>query len=520
MIKKCIFMPSYSEDDCQQVIDKAQENIDTIIKDNLKQILVALNDKMADDSIVIYNGYGQYFNTDNEDCSTNQNWKMPQWWKKWSSALPLTIDRRQKFNTLVVNMNAAIKSVVEEIQNDTTIKYKIEFSDWDSWNYDGVSGQMCDPSSSGSYPDSSQADLGFFKPDTRVPDSRHDELKRSLGVDDMTAPERAQYDEALRVLGRENIYDTLLWNSANPRAAALHKLDPRAPSPPSCPGDGDLDPTLGLGLPDTFGKMFHPNELGHVAIASFAAETLMDARAGVLGIAAPACAAADTFRCWQSDGKRAYASGDRMNENYVDFCSSYVVQPEHTTGWSASKVYHSGTPDEHKMSVSLTDEVADFNEDECLDSMSRIINSCDGNDAANPMDWKFGGQYVRGEYTYEVTPAADYRPWPVIQKTDGSCKGWYHALWSSYTIYGAGFSDYDSGQKTLLPAIKGCLGLGVTAWKFEYQNPPTDEGYEWKATFNTPIWVRARCFKNNKVVQAAGGGFTNGPMVVEGMTKM
>lgn len=80
MIKKCIFLPYYSEDSCQAVIDKAQENIDTILKDNLKQILVALNDKMADDAIVVYNGYAQYFNTDNDDCANKQNWMTPSWW--------------------------------------------------------------------------------------------------------------------------------------------------------------------------------------------------------------------------------------------------------------------------------------------------------------------------------------------------------------------------------------------------------------------------------------------------------
>lgn len=423
--------------------------------------------------------------------------------------VPLTVDRRKKFNDLVVEINDAIKSVVQEIQDDDSIKYHIEFSDWDAWPYDGVSGQMCDPSSTGKYPDTSQPDLQFFKPDTSAPGPEHDELKKRT-YEDLDESERRRYDEVMRRVAAENIYESLLWKSVNPAAAALHKLDARAPSPPDCPGDGSFDPTLGMGLPDTFGKQFHPNELGHVTIASFAAETVMDLRAEILGVTAPSCEVTEVFKCWQKDGRKAYASGDRMNENYKDFCSNFVKQPSNTKGWKATNPYHEGTPDEHSFTVQLSDNVADFNEDECLDSMERIINSCDGNDPSNPMDWKFGGQYVRGEYTYEVTPAADYRPWPPIQKTDGSCKGWWHALWSSYEIYGAGFSDYDYGQKTLLPSIKGCLGLGVTAWKFDYINPPTDEGYEWKATFNTPVFVRSRCFKNNKVVQAAGGGYTNG----------
>lgn len=75
-------------------------------------------------------------------------------------------------------------------------------------------------------------------------------------------------------------------------------------------------------------------------------------------------------------------------------------------------------------------------------------------------------------------------------------------LLTSHT--GAGFSNYDYGQKTLLPAIKGCLGLGVTTWKFEYFDEPDENGFEWKSTFNTPIWVK-RCFRGNKVVRSIGG---------------
>lgn len=57
--------------------------------------------------------------------------------------------------------------------------------------------------------------------------------------------------------------------------------------------------------------------------------------------------------------------------------------------------------------------------------------------------------------------------------------------------------------------MKGCLGLGITAWKFEYFDSPDSNGMEWKASYNTPIFVNNRCFKNNKVAQGAGG-FTDG----------
>ena len=311
-------------------------------------------------------------------------------------------------------------------------------------------------------------------------------------------------------LNKERIYESSMMKSRSPPAVALSKLDPRAPSPPNCPADNS---SFSVPTPDSVGKNFHPNELGHVTIACLAAAQLIDMRAKVLGVSGPECAEVNKFTCWQMTGRRAYASADRLNANYQTFCNTDMKLVLHCgIGWIGSATYHRGTPDEQVFAVQLATDASDQGEAairaECLKSMGRIINGCDGNHPANPMDWKFGGQWVRGENTWEVTAMANYRPWPPIQKPDGTCDGWYHGGWSSYEIYGKGFSTYDYGQQTLLPNINHCAG-DASLWTFDYLNPPTEEGYEWHATFDDLVWVRARCFGNNKVVQAAGG-FTNG----------
>lgn len=502
LLKTCIFLPFNGEAKCQNIIDVAKKNIDTILKPNIRQLLTTLNDKMNKNSVVVYNGYAQFFNTENDACEKEQNWILAGRW--FSKGLTLTKDRRSMFNELVVGINDAIRDVVKEFRKKD-LNYKIDMADWDLWPQKGVKGQFCDPSSSGHYPDDSQKDLQFFKQDTYVAPLIHDELRKR----DPAAfeKEEEEFQAFVASLNKDNIYNSLLYRSSNKRAEVLHKLDPRAPAPPSCPGDGDLDVTLGLGLPDTFGKLFHPNELGHKSIASFAISTAMDIRAEVLGVTAPACQKTDNFNCYQKQGRKAYAGVDRMNENYKDFCDS-VEAPENEQGWHFTKKYHEGTPDEHDMTVSLG-KVKDFNKEECLDSMSRIINGCDGNDDKNPMNWKFGGKWVRGEYTYEVAPKRDNRPWPPVQKTDGTCEGWYKALFGTYTVEGAGWATWDYGQDTLLKSLRGCMGSGITEWKFDYYDSPSDSGMEWKATFHTPIWVRARCMNNDKV-QRASGGYTDG----------
>lgn len=339
--------------------------------------------------------------------------------------------RRKLFNSLVVDINEAIREVVHDVSNE--VDYKIGFSDWDPWPREGVKGQMCDPSSTGRYPDSKQPDLQFFKPDTYIAQS-HDDLRKRDDITQSVADVESTHVVHDKI--DHIIYDSILWKSRNPHAAVLHKLDKRAPSPPGCPSDRDWkDPDVGMGRADTYGKLFHPNEVGHNTIASFAIAKAIDLRAEVLGVGGQTCEITNESKCWRKEGRRnSYASAERLNENYKDFCNS-VQRPSNTVGWKFEKTYHRGTPDEHTLSLQLGDRTSDWDKDNCLESMRSIINDCDSNDSDNPLKWKFGGRRKSGEYTYEVNIARRNRPWP-LSKTYGRCKGNYKFAFSSYTLYG------------------------------------------------------------------------------------
>ena len=469
------------------------------MKPNLKQILIALNDKMNKNSVVVFNQYAQYFNTETDGCTNDEEWAFP---KFWFQPLKLTKDRRTKFNTLVVNINNAIGEVVDDVTKTGNVKFKVLASDWDPWPIEGVSGQYCAPESSGKYPDEKQPDLQFFKPDTNIEKGWHDELKRR---DNPVAA-----DQKRGMIERSTeIYDSLLYKSENPPAGALHKLNPRAPTTPGCPGDGKIDwATLGMGLPDSFGKYFHPNEKGHETIAAFALETMIEARAEVLGVSDPVCQWSSDFTCWRKDGRKAYATADPMNKNIKKFCDQ-VKAPQNTVGWKSEVTYFEGTPDEHTFTLQLTNKASKYDHGDCMDAFNRIVTGCDANDPDNPMNWKFGGRYAQDEYTYEINVKRDNRPWPPIKKPYGDCEGWYKVFFSSYKLKGGGWASWDKGEETIKPSMKGCLGLGITAWSFKYYDAPDKDGNEWEVSFHTPIWVRARCFKNNKVALASGG-FTDG----------
>jgi hypothetical protein len=452
------------------------------------------------------------FNTENEDCAEKQDWTLFNIFGQ--KGLTLTVERRKTFNDLVVKINDLIKGVVEDAKDK--YKYKIGFSNWDIWPREGVAGQFCDPSSSGEYPDPKQPDLQFFKPDTRISEPSG-ELRRRTNSLYATYSNETIWEMELREVERhraalDDIYNSLLYHSANPQAEARHLLDRRNPSPPKCPGDKDVEiQPPSIGLPNSIAKNFHPNELGHYTIASWALQTLIDLRAEVLGVDPPSCAPADKFTCWQSTGSHKYANEPFLNKQVDSFCDG-VETGDEVNGWSYSSSFGQGTPDETEFKVTLAKDGngrSSWSASECKDSMSRIINGCDGNDPENPMDWKFGGEWQRGRFTYQVNPTRDNRPWPFPKEPWGSCKGWYHGLWSSYVIRGKGWATNDWGQDTLEPSARSCIGGGLTLWRFKYFPEPDADGNEWQADFNTPIWVRSRCFKNNKAVREAGG-YTDG----------
>jgi len=94
--------------------------------------------------------------------------------------------------------------------------------------------------------------------------------------DEATCRALDEYTKQLRGrLTREHIYNSLLYRSVNPRAEALHQLNPRALEPLGYLGEGAPGMPFGLGVPDAFGSIFHPNQKGHEVIAAYAMQNLV-----------------------------------------------------------------------------------------------------------------------------------------------------------------------------------------------------------------------------------------------------
>lgn len=441
----------------------------------------------------MYALYAQYFNTENEDCAEKHDWSLVNF--VGQKALPLTVERREKFNKLVRNINNAIKEVVDEYKSSTKIGYRITTADWDVWPRQAVVGQFCVPGTGRNYPDESQPELHFFRPGlgSKEP-GEHDNFKRrafmSLGAVNETGAEQFEAE----------VYNSMFYSSANPAAEAISILRGRAAFPAHCPGDDSI--LYGLGLPDRWGKWFHPNELGHRTIASFVLEAIFAERAELLGVANEACSKKYQLDCYdREDTGSQYVTADTMDRTYKVYCDEVDLR-----GDSDERVFYDNTPDGHRYRIYRSDSSSEFSVEKCKSAFKKLVHGCW---SGSPMNWKMGGSYAEGGFIYIVRPRGNKRPWPMIEKPDGECFAYIGSNEAIYTLRGVGWASWDRGRETLYKAISRCTGTDIenNQWRWEYFDDLQD-GMEWQVTF-TLDQGNFYCFYNEQV-QAEVGAFTHG----------
>ncbi|KAK4443885.1 SGNH hydrolase-type esterase domain-containing protein [Podospora aff. communis PSN243] len=514
LIAKCVLTSfrSNSEATCEAALTKAADNLANFVEDNIREVLWALNSKMATNGIVILSGYARFFATKSEKCATDESFGVGPWAQPLNT-LPLTIARRNNYNALATGLNEVLERVVDDIKDD--VDYHLGFSNWDPWVDEGVDGQMCSEKSTGQYPDPNQPDLLFFKPDSRKTFWRSwvPLALRRRSLDNSTEPGE-ETEEELPYGVDKSIYRTRLWQSVNPRAAALHRLDPRnTPTPPSCDPPGFWFPEFLEEYVDPLHRLFHPNIQGHHAIASFAVAKIIDIRRGILGQGSELCEVTADFKCYRDEGRRGYATVDVMDKNYKTFCRELRLG----NSLIHRRIFNTGTPEENEFTITRK-TVTSIDEATCLESFRRIIHGC-APGLSNPMNHKFGGIWKRGDVTYEANVKKVTRPWPVLAAPRGTCRAESRFHGGSYFEFkGAGWATWDHGQESLLPALERCLKGGrVMSWDFEYFDEPDKDGYEWKVVFN--VYARMQHLEmcgTEKELAAAAGGFTD---TCSGLTK-
>lgn len=474
----------------------AQTAIDGILEDNIVSLLTSLDAKMDNRGMIVLASYAPYFNNQTSDCTDNQDWVFPG--QAGSTSLLLSTAHRTSFNTLVANTNAKLKAAVDKAAK--TASSTIVFADWSAWG-EAIGGRFCESGSSADPDDSSNDNAMFYKLPTYkifTPGTvyRRDSEWEYGSILELSSNTTAVLDVEKQ---QEEVDQLLDWLST-----------------PLSKRDGPVTGACGVSsgsswLPDSIGKIFHPTNLGHETIASYITWAIGNAMAKRESTTTPACNLVDELTCHSAKGSQAYASAYSLYAHTADFCKAAVPDLNaKDTGTLFSSEYNQDTLDDVIFTITKDAGAVDLDETTCNAAVNRILDGCDGNSDDNPMNWKSGGSYANGAFTYNIAPVRTNRPFPVPKEPSAQCTGVYHGAWTRYNIRGAGWATWDKGQKTLRGNSTRCFGLGLTGWYFEYFDKPDSNGYEWLAKFNSPVFTEARCYANNKVQKWSGGPSNDG----------
>jgi hypothetical protein len=208
----------------------------------------------------------------------------------------LTTDHRFQFNNLVSLTNFFLSDAAIFIKVSNA---KVMVSDWSSWPQ-LMNGQFCEPGASPNPNDPSNAGVMFFKWDTtpanldQVPVGplRIRGNDSSYGAVELDVMRMEQLDYMHAIELGASMEESILEKQREKEAKRdLHALAKRGITAPNCPTSGTLSNVVQYFLSDETGKIFHPNKLGHETMAGFAIDQVRIARADILGISPPGCAA-------------------------------------------------------------------------------------------------------------------------------------------------------------------------------------------------------------------------------------
>ena len=257
------------------------------------------------------------------------------------------------------------------------------------------------------------------------------------------------------------------------QSRALQKRDGR-PIDPMCNNGGSA-------LPDQVGRIFHPNELGHEAIAAYGLAAVARARAKVLGIDDPSCPVDPTTTCYSDEGSKAYASADALNNNIDDFCS-YVTEnaPSGTAGWGESKTYYEGTVERvHHAGQAVEGrvEVRRAPVQERARAHRQLVRRAHGRQEPDELEARRAARrrrlHIRGQHpAHEPAVAAAGR-------ADAVLRGLVQVHAPGVHAEGGRVVDVRLGPRTRCctrPTVAAAGSLSM--WKFDYFDEPDDDGYE------------------------------------------
>lgn len=161
LIWDCILENVGSAETCQKTIAKSMNAIQTILQDNIVELLTKLDAKVAPGGVAVLAQYAEYFDTGSDECEKLQNWGLIY----RLAGTPLTAALRGQLNLLVQEANYVLRQAVETVQRRAGLRMTLVTADWDLWVTQS-GGRFCRPGASAYADDPTNADVLFYKFDT------------------------------------------------------------------------------------------------------------------------------------------------------------------------------------------------------------------------------------------------------------------------------------------------------------------------------------------------------------------
>ncbi|KAJ3539856.1 hypothetical protein NM208_g5315 [Fusarium decemcellulare] len=343
--------------DCGALLKNAHEALDDPARlfelkifDTLTKILFRA--RSANPSFQLYvTGYIRFWNDQNPQCDEVS-------WAPWyKSPARLTSTLRQDMNDLVLKLNSKLKSAAEELYR---YQKGIYFVDEFESKFDGH--RFCEEEEDANY-HNKPIGRRNLDPPPKDGKSTTDRIKEVNG-------DLAKLNPA--------------YTNVDTMTETLKKL-------------GEVNERLAM-LPITWIRIMHPKGSGYKEISNAVIDKVLEF-------------SATGGRDDQPEQGLKYDMNDKIGK----FCSEAAKQRvQDKDSGSTMRKYNAGTRFEVDISMDWPSglDISDNEENKCKEKMTLIIDSCDGNNPANPLNWKHGGTIGDGPVRYGIYPKIDqgYRP--------------------------------------------------------------------------------------------------------------
>ncbi|KAF2970843.1 hypothetical protein GQX73_g2800 [Xylaria multiplex] len=391
IMNSCVYQ-WVGHDDCVTVLKAAHAALDDPKKafgqqivDSLQQILI--RGRTVNSGFQLYvTGYVRLWNDDDTQCDT------VSWSPSYNIPTYIKVNLRQDMNSLVLKLNDVIEQAVSYLESTVGGVYFV--SDFEK-SFDGH--RFCEPESDPTY-HKMPIDKRTWFIHHGAPYGNSSSLGGSNSstffdiVDSILVPPK----------GGKSTVDQI--KATNGNLSMLNSAYTSIDSMTASLGHLAQQDAKYADLPVIWARIMHPTSSGYREVSNTIIDQVLKYNTGPTDPGYP-----QGLECKAKEVNNFLARDD-LKDKISQFCGTVGQQKTHDqNSGSITRTYNTGSRYEVSLGIDWPEglDISDNAETYCINNMTAIMDSCDGDDANNPLNWKRGGRLGAGWVNYIITPAVD-----------------------------------------------------------------------------------------------------------------